>query len=202
MNQDVMVEGLGAGTIWGYDREAKEYTIITSKGTKKEVKEELIKSHEYEGQGIYFVNEQHEKNYARTLRRWPLATKDTEYQAACYILSVPMIYHKVEHLINVFEKPVDWIWRYLKWDEEYNEDWETYRKYRDDDKLHPDYEAWIDRKPFDLTGSMINLGRFSLNLWNSSNESNLMNCIGSLDNHHFNVLKCAIDMRMGKYRGR
>jgi hypothetical protein len=151
---------------------------------------------------IYFVNEQHEQNYRMTLRSWPYALKDTEYQSACYILSVPMIFHKVEHLINDFEKPVDWIWRYLKWSEQHKEEWARYSKRHGYEKDHPDYEMWIANKPFDLSGSMVALGKFSLNLWNDSNESNLMRCLGVLDANNFNVLMCAIYMRMGKYKGR
>lgn len=149
---------------------------------------------------IYFVDEQHKLNFEMTCRRWPQALSDTEYQTACYILAVPMIFHKMERRIKGFEKPVDWIWNYLEWSNEYKEEWRDYGKYRDDDRDHPDFEAWLDRRQYDLSGSMVYLGKFSLNLWNSSNESNLMNCLGSLDDKNFKVLLCAIDMRMGKYK--
>ncbi len=67
--------------------------------------------------GIYFVSEQHEKNFKETLIKWPYAEGDAEYKSACYILSVPMIYEKVEKLIPTYKQPVDWIW---KWEVAYN----------------------------------------------------------------------------------
>jgi hypothetical protein len=46
---------------------------------------------------------------------------------------------------------------------------------------------------------MVQLGKFTLNMWNSYDHFNLMDCIGSLDENNYNVLKCAIDMRLGKF---
>jgi len=142
---------------------------------------------------IYFVDKQHELNFKRVLLKWNVGKRDTEYQTACYILSLPMIFEKVEEDITSYEYPTSWIWQYLEWNNEYNEEWDRYDK-------HPDYEKWMAKKPFDLTGAMVQLGKFSLNMWNSYKDFNLMDCIGALDTNNYNVVKCAMDMRMGAFR--
>ncbi len=138
--------------------------------------------------GIYFESEEHEKNYERVLSKWlSRGSMDTEYKVSCYILAVPMIYDKVEHLIDEFELPVDWIWR---WEWKY-----TLSKL--------DAYSWnkeeLEEIPYDLTDSMVQLGRLSLNLWNRYEHFNLLDCISSLDSSNYKVLKCAIDMRMGHF---
>lgn len=145
---------------------------------------------------IYFVDHQHELNFNSLLMNFPVAIRDIEYKTACYILSVPMIFEKVEAYIDEFESPVDWIWRYLEWEKEFNEDWR--RGY--DDELHPEHDAWIERRPYDLTGSMKQLGKLSLNLWTSYEDFNLMKCLSSLDSDNVNVFRCAIDLRLGLIR--
>lgn len=134
--------------------------------------------------GIYFVNEQHERNFKETLIRWPVAQKDSEYRAACYILSVPMIYEKVSSLIPTFEKPVDWIWN---WETAYNN--ELRKRLDITEKLKVSY---------DLTGSMVALGKLALNLWNNYEYFNLLDSISNLDSDNYNVMICAINIRMRK----
>ena len=133
---------------------------------------------------IYFVSEKHERNFKETLIKWPVARSDAEYSSTCYILSVPMIYEKVEHLIADFEKPVDWIWR---WETAYNP--ELRESLGITQKLNVDY---------DLTGSMVSMGKLALHLWNNYQYFNLLNCISSVDAENYNVVKCAIDIRMHK----
>lgn len=133
---------------------------------------------------IYFISEQHERNFKETLIKWPTAKIDAEYRSTCYILSVPMIYEKVAFNIPTFENPVDWIWR---WETAYNND---LRKDLDiTQKLSVDY---------DLTSSMVGLGKLALNLWNGYRYFNLLDSISSIDAENYNVLKCAIDIRMLK----
>lgn len=146
---------------------------------------------------IYFVDNEHELNFKRVQMKWAGFKDNTEYLSACYILAVPMIFNKIESSVNNYRYPTDWIWNYLSWQEEYKKDWERYDRYGD--KLHPEYEAWIDRKPMDLSNSMVQLGKFSLNLWNSYDDFNLMDCLGGLDEKNYNVLKCAIAIRMGEF---
>lgn len=136
---------------------------------------------------IYFIDEKHKDNYEKTLLKWKLALKDTEYQSACYILSVPMIFEKVENVYLDFESPVSWIWQ-----------WEWYytisqqKGYEEEDR---------GKEPaIDLTSSMVQLGKFALNMWNGYDNFNLRNCISTLDSEHYEVLKCAIDIRMGSYK--
>lgn len=148
-------------------------------------------------EGVYFIDEEHQQNFERLLFKWKQAKSNMEYMTACYILAVPMIFKKIERKIESYTSPVKWVYEYLEWHEEYNEDWE---KYSNAIELHPDHDAWIDRKPFDLTGSMVHLGKLSLNLWNSYDDFNLMECMASLDDKNFKVLKCAIDIRMGLFK--
>lgn len=144
---------------------------------------------------IYFVNEQHEQNFNITKKKFPQSARDKEYQSTCYILSTPIIFETIESHMDDFETPVDWIWRYLTWLDGYKDEWDNYSS----DNLHPDHEAWIDNRPYDLTGSMVQLGRLSLNLWTSYDDFNLMRCLSSLDTDNIHVFKSAIDIRLGLY---
>lgn len=135
---------------------------------------------------IYFLDDDHQQNFEKVLSRWPVAARNTEYRTACYILAVPMIFEKVGSIIEEFENPVDWIWR---WEWKYTlSKLEEYQDVEDDDETEITY---------DLTGSMVQLGKFSLNVWNSYEHFNLMQCIASLDEENYEVLKCAMEMRMG-----
>jgi hypothetical protein len=145
---------------------------------------------------IYFINEKHKVNFKKTLVRWNVARIDPEYMTACYIMSIPMIFDKVGQQIGEYEQPTDWILKYFDWREEYQEEWRN----DDEDQSSPEYEAWLERQPFDLTNSMIQLGRLALNLWNGYSEFNLLDCMNSLDDKHYLALICAINIRRGKIR--
>jgi hypothetical protein len=136
---------------------------------------------------IYFVDDQHQINFKRVLLKWNAGKNNLEYQTACYILAVPMIFEKVEQYIGLFENPVDWIWRW---------EWKYTLSKLDKFKDEPEEEIEI---PYDLTGSMVQLGKFALNMWNSYEHFNLMDCIASLDGENYTALKCAMDMRMRKF---
>jgi hypothetical protein len=138
---------------------------------------------------IYFVDDQHQLNFKRVLLKWNVGKSNLEYQIACYILAVPMIFEKVEKHIGLFEYPISWIWA---WEWKY-----TLSKL---DEYKDDLEGEEEEIPYDLTGSMVQLGKFTLNMWNSYEQFNLMNCIASLDEDNYKVLKCAMDMRMGKFK--
>ncbi|PAF27389.1 hypothetical protein CHH61_03460 [Shouchella clausii] len=144
---------------------------------------------------MYFVNEQHELNFASVLMMHPNARTNVEYRSACYILAVPMIFEKVEYYIDDFKSPVGWMLRYLEWQEDFKDEWKGDREER-----HPDHEAWIDRKPYDLSNSMIQLGKLALNLWTGYDDFNLMRCLASLDKDNVHVARCAIDVRLGLIR--
>ncbi|WP_374723588.1 DUF2538 family protein [Calidifontibacillus erzurumensis] len=139
---------------------------------------------------IYFVNEQHELNLKRILLKWNVAKNNPEYAAACYIMAVPMIFEKIEPYIGFSETPVDWI---LRW--EWKHTLSKLPEHQDDE----DQEE-LERIPYDLTGSMVQLGKLALNLWNGYEHFNLMNCLSRLDEDNYNVLKCAIDIRMGIHK--
>lgn len=48
----------------------------------------------------------------------------------------------------------------------------------------------------DLHISMVQLGRLALHLWNGCEPFNLLECLHSLQGHHYEVVKTAIDIRM------
>lgn len=140
---------------------------------------------------IYFVDDQHVQNFETCRLRWRVSMTNTEYLTACYILAVPVIFEKVGHMITEFKTPVDWIWR---WEWRYTlSKLPEYQEDQEEDEELPEI-------PYDLTGSMVGLGRFALNMWNSYEHFNLMNCMGRLDEENYRVLKCAMDMRMGVFR--
>lgn len=158
---------------------------------------------------IYFLGYQHQENYRKLVRKWseadPLGNgygkANPEYQAAIYIASTPIIFEKVGKFLlsNKAKKPVDWFWLWLEWHGEYKEEWESYRG--SNDELHPEHNAWIDRKPFDLTGAMVHLGHLALNLWNdSNNEFNLTRAMGTFDGNNINIMLCAIYIRQGFFK--
>lgn len=138
--------------------------------------------------GIYFIDDDHKMNYQRVLFKWPSAMSNLEYQTACYILAVPLIYKKVEKLIDDFKYPVDWIWR---WEYKYTLPNDTNYCHKGDD---------VKKPPYDLTNSMVQLGKLALNMWNGYEHFNLLNCITRLDNDNYRVAMCAINMRMGHFR--
>lgn len=150
------------------------------------VREALLNKSETKD-GIYFIDDQHEQNFQKVLERWPSGQKNTEYRAACYILSVPMLFDKVGHMLNDFQNPTDWIWR---WEWKY-----TVSKQYDelDDEEREEAEREI---PYDLTGSMVQMGRLALNMWNGYDNFNLMHCMASLDEENYKVLMCAMNIRM------
>jgi hypothetical protein len=142
------------------------------------------------GKDIYFVDEHHAQNFETARLRWKVSSKNTEYMTACYIIAVPMIWEKIRKLLDDFDTPVDWIWRY-----EWKHTLSKLPEYQDDSE-NEEEETLV---PYDLTGSMVHLGRFALNMWNSYEHFNLMNCIGSLDEENYNILRCAMEMRMGRF---
>lgn len=129
----------------------------------------------------YFVDEQHKYNFQIVTEKWPQAQQSEEYRSACYIMATPIIFSKVSGKIDEFEDPVSWMWKYLDWKEEEPQD--------------KDHEAWYRRKPYDLSGSMLQLGKLALNNWNSYQEFNLMDCLSSLDDTHLQVALQAIKIR-------
>ena len=121
---------------------------------------------------IFFIDEQHSINFKKVLLRWNVGKTNMEYQTACYILAIPMIFEKVEKYIGSFESPIDWIWF---WEFKY-----TLSKL-------PEYQGDLEDMqdvPYDLSGSMVQLGKFALNMWNGYKHFNLCDCMNSLDEQH------------------
>ncbi|MBQ0137937.1 MAG: DUF2538 family protein [Kurthia sp.] len=131
-----------------------------------------------------FINQEHEDNFFQTLEKWEKAKKgDREYASACYILALPMIFEKFN--ITKMRSPVQWIinWE-IKFDDDAAEEYGVSEEEREDIVIE-----------YDLTGSMAQLGRLALHLWNGYTQFHLLDCIGSLDNRHRVVAYNAIKMR-------
>lgn len=137
---------------------------------------------------IYFIDKDHEINFKRLLLKWSEAKENVEYATACYILALPIIFEKVENYIGKFPSPVSWIYLY---EEKYT--LSKLEEYQEDEDF-----TQTDEIPYDLTNSMVQLGKFALNMWNGYPHFNLMDCIASLDNKNYEVVKCAMDMRLMK----
>jgi|SRR5690625_4134319 len=139
---------------------------------------------------MFFVDEQHEVNYEKMIEIYPNAFTNPEYQAACYIASTPFVFYKFEARLNEFSSPVDWI---INWQMKHlaQFDDETDEQYKERTSIEVDY---------DLTSSMQHMGKLALNLWNGYEYFNLMDCLSSLDDKNYLVVKQAIDVRMGLCR--
>lgn len=132
-----------------------------------------------------FINKEHESNYIQLLKKWSKAEQDKEYTAAVYILALPIIFEKFEYIYENFQSPVAWIADY-----EY--------KYNDNAANH--YElSQAERDAiiinYDLTSSMIHLGRLALHLFNGYKEFHMLNCISNLDIDHYYAFTQAITIR-------
>lgn len=142
---------------------------------------------------IYFADDLHQQNYEKMKDRFPLALKDTEYQVACYIAAIPMIFYKFEEHLNDLDTPVSWI---INWQSKYLP--------KDDDETDEEYQERINMAEtvnYDLTESMQHLGKLALNLWNGYEYFNLMACLRSIDDENYMIVKCAMDIRMGLLKG-
>lgn len=138
---------------------------------------------------MFYINKEHENHYRYLLELFPVAKMSVEYQVACYITAVPTIFSKIDKNIEGYEYPLDWI---NNWHDKYTEkeEFESDVDYLERSNINIDY---------DLSFSMQELGRLALNLFNRYENFNLMTCLNSLDDNNIEVLKTAIDIRLGKY---
>lgn len=118
---------------------------------------------------MYFVDDHHAVNYKLTQIQWGFARNDPEYAAACYLLAVPMVFEKIVFDLDEHDTPVDWM---IQWEE--------------------------DDSAYDLCTGAVELGRLALHLWNGSGPFHLLQCLESLQGHHYDVVKTAMDVRMGR----
>lgn len=140
---------------------------------------------------LKFIDNEHESNYNVLKERFPLSTVDTEYQSACYISSIPMLFDKFDTELDDYDSPLDWIIN-----------WQMKNLPQEDDETLESYEERIQTEiDYDLTSSMQQLGCLALNLFNGYEYFNLMHCLGSLDDNNVEALKVAIDVRLGFYKG-
>jgi len=138
-------------------------------------------------ENVFFISDEHRDNFDFLQSVFPVALGDPEYQSACYISALPMIFNKFKGEINQYDTPLDWI---INWQMKHFEQGE--------DELDEDYEerTQVDVS-YDLTSSMQQLGQLGLNLFNSYDYFNMMDCLNSLDDKNVKVFKAAIDIRLG-----
>lgn len=155
--------------------------MIIGKYCSHDAKEGIMKNY-------YFIDTDHEWNYQRLVEKWPQARMHLEYDIPCYITAIPMIFDQIEDIIFTMESPVDWIWR-----------WELKYTLSSEDEywIEKSKETLIPEPPYDLTGSMVQLGRFALEMWGGYKYFSLRDCINSLDEQHCLALSSAISMKIG-----
>jgi len=89
----------------------KRKIVSITAGRKKKILDEEIRnikeSNQMNKDSLYFVNEQHQQNYTKMKEKFPRALNNTEYQAACYISSAPLIFEKFENQLSDFDSPID-----------------------------------------------------------------------------------------------
>lgn len=134
---------------------------------------------------IPFINEKHKDNFTILSTYWMRALTDVEYQSALYIMATPFIFDKVSKHLKEFESPCDWIWR---WEWNYNIEHEEGE------------EVEKSNIPYDLTSSMVQLGKLALNLWNGYGGFNMLDCLNVLDKENEKVFYNAIKIRLGAFK--
>lgn len=137
---------------------------------------------------LFFINDEHRENFDLMQRAFPVSYSDLEYKSACYISALPMIFYKFSHEIYDYDVPIDWMinWQKKHLPQEHDESNEMFA------------ERTQIEVNYDLTHSMQELGKLALNLFNRYEYFNLMDCLNSLDDVNVDVLKVAIDVRLGK----
>lgn len=143
---------------------------------------------------LYYVNEQHKKNFKKVLVRWELQLDksqnideliEREYLSTIYILATPIIFEKVEAFLFSFQTPIDWI---LFWEYQYA---------IENERTWNGHIFKIRKLPYELSTMAIQLGKFSLNMWNPNKCFNLYDCLKELDAQHYEIFKNAIHLRFG-----
>lgn len=124
---------------------------------------------------IFFIDDQHHKNYNIMKEMYPKALTNKEYQAACYVSAVPLIFGKFDDKLCEFSNPLEWI---FKWENQMQREEQI--------------NAIVD---YDLTPSMQQLGKLALHLWNGYEHFNLMDCLNRVDDENFLVVEQAIAIR-------
>src|SRR5699024_7040483 len=98
---------------------------------------------------VFFVNAEHRMNFKHMQQIFPVAYSDPEYQSACYISALPMLFYKFKDEIYDYDVPVRWI---IKWLIKYVE--------KQHDESDQEYlERTQGEVNFDLTSSMQHLGK-------------------------------------------
>lgn len=140
---------------------------------------------------IQFIDDDHKRNFYYLANfKFEEALEDGEFASTVYILAIPMLFGKFDRkkLIDSFETPVDWIWRYLaKYKREGREEF---------DHINPD-DVEAD---YDLTNSMVGMGKLALNLWNKRFDFfNLASTLDRLDDDNSMAMVQAIKIRGGMF---
>lgn len=128
---------------------------------------------------MFFVNNQHKRNFEAITVKFPGVIKNSEYRAACYIAAHPEIF-KCFELNKQNHGPFDWYFDYLH-------DPDDFIARRDRGKTSGDTAP--------LTGSTRLLVELAINLWGGSIPVNLADGLVLWDSDLYRVAMQAIDLR-------
>ena len=104
---------------------------------------------------MYYLNEEHERNYKNLKSRFPQVFNDAEYSSGCYLCSVPNIYSRF-NMRELQHGPFDWLFDDLKVGLESGED--------------PDRLYWLKDSKGDYY-----LALLGLQLWNGNKNDFQLN---------------------------
>ncbi|MCY9747954.1 DUF2538 family protein [Paenibacillus larvae] len=142
---------------------------------------------------MFFVSEEHEANYNLLLGLYKVY--DTDYKAACYLLGLPEIYKSTGGRFG--EYPFDWMYKFKEVEKEEVDFW-TKEKRVVIERLYEEDENGkeVESEAYGTLSSgyrkIVELGR---NLFNSSNEFNLCDALGTWDSTLFEVFQQAVMIR-------
>lgn len=146
---------------------------------------------------MYFVNEEHENNYAMLVQLYK-AAGDQDYKTACYVLALPEIHNKVNGKFG--EYPFDWMYRFETINKEEEDFWtkekyivaeRVYEQNAEGKEIFSDAYGW-------LSSGHRQLVHMAANLFNSSNEFNLCEALSIWGDELFRIYQQAVLIRTNR----
>lgn len=145
---------------------------------------------------MYFVNDEHNLNFKRLVKKFN-ASKDPEYQTACYVVALPEIYSTMHGETGRY--PFTWITkgkeRYTK---KVDQDGE-YTLYDFEPELDEDGNEQYSEAFLTLSPSYRQMIGFAMNLYNSHYEFNLMEGLNTWEDTLMKVFYQALEIRKGQF---
>ena len=142
---------------------------------------------------MYFVTDEHKNNFEMLVEFYK-AEQDLEYKSACYVLALPEIYNKVNGKFG--ERPFDWMYKFEE--KEVEEDFWTKEKRIVIDRVYELDENGeeLESQAYGyLSSGYRKIVQLAQNLFNSSNEFNLCDALGTWGDDLFQVYQQAVLLR-------